>query len=289
VPYPPGGGNDIFARALAQPLNESIGQPVIVENRPGAGGTIGTAAVAKAAPDGYMVLMGSSGALAVAPSLMSRVPYDPLRDLAPVTMVATVPNILAVHPSIPARSVKELIALAKARPSELTFGSSGTGGSGHLAGEMFNVMAGTKMVHVPYRGTGLSVVGLMTGDISVTFENMMTLLPHVKAGRIRALAVTSVQRSTVVPELPTIAESGLPGYTAGPWFAIVTTGGAPQEAVSVLNREFVKVLRRPDVVKRLSGRGANLLPGTPEDLAKHLRAEIDRWAKVIREAKIKAN
>jgi len=288
VPYPPGGGNDIFARFLAQPLHESLGQPVIVENRVGAGGTIGTASVAKATPDGYTLLMGSSGALAVAPSLISNLPYNSFRDLAPITMVANVPNISAVHPSVPAKSVKQLIALAKANPGELTFGSSGIGGSGHLAGELFNLMAGIKMIHVPYRGTGLSIIGLVSGEISVTFENMMTLLPHAKAGRIRALAVTSVQRSPVMPELPTIAESGLPGYSAGPWFAILTTSGTPQEVVSVLNRAFVKILKRPDVVKVLSARGADVASGTPEELAEYIRTETSRWAKVIREANIKA-
>lgn len=289
VPYPPGGGNDIFARFLAGPLQESLGQNVIVENRSGAGGTIGTASVARAAPDGYTLLMGSSGALAIAPSLMSKLPYNPLKDLAPITMVATVPNILAVHPSIPAKSVKQLIALAKTNPDKLTFGSSGIGGSGHLAGELFNAMAGVRMTHVPYRGTGLSVVGLVSGEIGVTLENMLTLLPHAKAGRIRALAVTSVQRSPVVPELPTIAESGVPGYSAGPWFAIFTTAGTPDEMVSILNREFVKILKRPDVVKVLSGRGADVVSGTPAELAEYLRVETSRWAKVVRDANIKTN
>lgn len=289
VPYPPGGANDIFARLLAQPLHESLGQPVIVENRAGGGGTIGTASVAKATPDGYTLLLGSSGPLAVAPSLISNLPYNPLRDLAPITMVGTVPNILAVHPSIPANSVKQLIALAKANPGKLTFGSSGIGGSGHLAGELFKLMAGIKMIHVPYRGSGLSVIGLVSGEISLTFENMLTLLPHVKAGRIRGLAVTTGQRSPVIPEVPTIAESGLPDYSAGPWFAIVSTGGTPQEVVNILNREFVKILKRPDVAKLLSARGADLVTGTPMELAEYLRTEISRWANVVRDANIKAN
>ena len=289
VPYPPGGGNDIFARVLAGPLQESVGQPVIVDNRAGAGGTIGTASVARATPDGHTLLLGSSGALAVAPSLMPKMSYNAMKDLAPITMLATVPNIVAVHPSIPARSVKQLIALGKVNSVELTFGSSGIGGSGHLAGELFNALAGIRMTHVPYRGTGLSVTGLISGEIAVTFENMMTLLPHVKAGRIRALAVTSPQRSPVVPELPTVAETALPGYTAGPWFAILTTGGTPKEIVTLLNREFTKLLKRPDIVKVLSGGGANVLPGPPDELAEYLRAETSRWAKVIRDAKITAN
>lgn len=288
VPYPPGGGNDIFARFLAGPLHESLGQPVVVENRAGAGGTIGTAFVARATPDGYTLLLGSSGALAVAPSLIPKLPYNALKDLAPITMLATVPNILAVHPSVPAKSVKQLIALAKADPGALSFGSSGIGGSGYLAGELFNSMAGVRMTHVPYRGTGLSVTGLLSGEIAVTFENMLTLLPHVKAGRIRALAVTGLHRSPVVPELPTIAESGLPGYSAGPWFAILTTSGTPSEVVNLLNLEFLKILKRPDMVKALSGRGAEVVPGTPGELAEFLQAETSRWAKVIRDAKITA-
>jgi tripartite-type tricarboxylate transporter receptor subunit TctC len=286
VPYPPGGGNDIFARFLAGPLHEALGQPVVVDNRAGAGGTIGTASVAKAAPDGHTLLLGSSGALAVAPSLIPKLSYDPLKDLAPITMLATVPNILAVHPSVPVHSVKQLIALAKADPGRLTFGSSGIGGSGHLAGELFNAMAGVKMTHIAYRGTGLSVNGLLSGEIAATFENMLTLLPHVKAGRIRALAVTSVRRAPAVPELPTIAESGLPGYSAGPWFAILTTGGTPAEVVNLLNREFLKILKRPDMVKVLSGRGAELVMGTPAELSEYLQAETSRWAKVIRDANI---
>ncbi len=289
VPYPPGGGNDIFARALSGPLQESLGQSVVVDNRAGAGGTIGTALVATAKPDGHTLLLGSSGALAIAPSLIGKLPYDATKDLAPITMLARVPNILAVHPSIPARSVKELIALAKSNKIGLTFGSSGIGGSGHLAGELFNSMAGTKMTHVPYRGTGLSVTALVSGEIAVTFENMMTLLPHVKAGRIRALAITSPHRSPVVPELPTVAESGLPGYSAGPWFAILTTAGTPKEIVTLLNRDLTKILKRPDVVKALSAAGAEIAPGTPEELAEYLRAETARWAKVIRDAKITAN
>lgn len=289
VPYPPGGGNDIFARVLAGPLQESLGQNVVVDNRAGAGGTIGTASVARATPDGHTLLLGSSGALALAPSLIPKLPFNAMKDLAPITMLASVPNILAVHPSVPAASVKQLIALGKAQSLGLTFGSSGIGGSGHLAGELFNAMTGLKMTHVPYRGTSLSVTGLVSGEIAVTFENMMILLPHVKAGRVRALAVTSLQRSTVVPDLPTVAESGLAGYSAGPWFAILTTDGTPKEVVALLNREFVKILKRSDIVKVLSGTGATVTPGTPGELAEYLRSETIRWAKVIRDANISAN
>jgi len=289
VAYPPGGANDIFARVLAQPLYESLGKPVVVKNVPGAGGTIGTAAVAKAVPDGHMLLLGSSGSLVVAPSLIPNLPYNPLRDLAPITMVGIVPNILAVHPAIPVTSTKELIAYAKANPGKLTFGSSGIGGSGHLAGELFNMMAGIKMTHIPHKGSGPSVISLVGGQLSLTFENMLTLLPHVKAGKLRGLAVTTTHRSSVIPDMPTIAESGLPGYSAGPWFAIVSTGGTPQEVVNILNREFVKMLKRPDVTKQLSTAGAELTTGTPTELAEYMRDEITRWAKVVRDANITAN
>lgn len=288
-PYPPGGAVDILARFLGQHLHDSLGQPVIVENRAGGSGIVGTAAVAKAPPDGYTLLMGSSGPLAVNPSLFPDLPYDTLRDLAPITMVAIVPSILAVHPSVPVKSVKELIAFAKANPGKLNFSSSGNGGSGHLAGEMFNLMAGIKMIHIPYRGTGPSVIGLLTGEVSLSVENMLSLLPHVKVGKARGLAVTSMKRSQAAPELPTIAESGLPGYSAGPWFAILAPAGTPRDVLGVLNREFLRILRRPDVVKRLSTDGGDVVAGTPEELAEYVRTEIRSWAKVIREANIKAN
>jgi tripartite-type tricarboxylate transporter receptor subunit TctC len=288
-PYPTGGAVDILARFLGQYLHESLGQPVIVENRAGGSGIVGTVSVAKAPPDGYTLLMGSSGPLAVNPSLFPDLPYDTLRDLAPITMVAIVPSILAVHPSVPVRSVKQLIALAKANPGKLNFSSSGNGGSGHLAGEMFSLMAGVKMIHIPYRGTGPSVIGLLSGEVSLSFENMLSLLPYVKAGRARGLAVTSLKRSQAVPELPTIAEAGLPGYSAGPWFAILAPAGASKDVVGLLNREFVRILRRPDVVKHLSSDGGDVVAGTPEELAEHIRTEIRSWAKVIREANIKAN
>ncbi len=289
VPYPPGGANDIFARYLGPLMTESMGQNVLVVNQAGAGGTIGTAAVARAKPDGHTLLLGSSGNLAVAPSLIAKMPYDTLKDLAPVTMLGNVPNILAVHPSIAVNSVKQLVAMAKADPGKLAFGSSGIGGSGHLAGELFNVMAEVKMTHVPYKGSGPSVTALVAGEISLTFENMITLMPHAKSGRIRAIAITTPQRSPVVPDLPTIAESGLPGYVAGPWFAIMTTGGTPAPVVSALNRELVKILGRPEVVKFLSDRGAELVTGTPAELAAFLRSEITRWAQVVREANIKTD
>ncbi len=288
VAYPPGGANDIFARVMAPPLQESLGKPVIVKNVTGAGGTIGTAAVARAAPDGHSLLLGSSGSIVVAPSLIPNLPYNPLKDLAPVTMVGIVPNILAVHPSVPANTTRELIAYAKANPGKLAFGSSGIGGSGHLAGELFNMMAGIKMTHIPHRGSGPSVIALVSGQISLTFENMLTLLPHIKAGKLRGLAVTTEHRSPVIPDVPTIAESGLPGYSAGPWFAIVTTGGTPPDVVNLLNREFVKLLKRPDVTKQLATGGAELATSTPAELAEYMRAEVTRWADVVRDANIKA-
>lgn len=288
-PYPPGGAVDILARFLGQHLHEGLGQPVIVENRPGGSGIIGTAAVAKSPPDGYTILMGSSGPLAVNPSLFSDLPYDTLRDFAPITLVAVVPSILAVHPSLPVKSVKELMAFARAHPGKLTFSSSGNGGSGHLAGEMFNLMAGVKMIHIPYRGTGLSVIGLLTGEVSLSFENMLSLFPYVKAGRVRGLAVTGTRRSRAAPHLPTIAESGLPGYSAGPWFGVLVPARTPKEIVTQLNRELVKILRRPNVLEKLSTDGGEVVGSTPEEFTEHIKAELKSWAKVIKEANIRAN
>jgi tripartite-type tricarboxylate transporter receptor subunit TctC len=286
-PYPPGGAVDILARVLGQQLHERLGQPVVVENRAGGSGILGTAAVAKSPPDGYTLLMASSGPMVVNPNLFSKLPYDIVRDFAPVTLVAIVPSILGVHPSVPVHSVKELISLARLHPGKLNFASSGNGGSGHLAGEMFNQMAGVKMTHVPYRGTGNAVIGLLTGEVSVVFENTLSVLPHLKQGRIRGLAVTSSKRSAAVPHLPTVAESALRDYSAGPWFAVLAPVATPQDIIGVLNREFVNILRTPDVSKKLAADGADVVASTPEYLAERIQSELKVWGKVIKQANIK--
>lgn len=288
-PYAPGGGTDILARLLGQKLNESFGQPVVIENRPGGGGILGTELVAKSPPDGYTILLGSTGPLTVNPSLHRTLPYDTLRDFAPITLVSVVPSVLAVHPSLPVKSVKQLIAFAKAHPGELNFSSSGNGGSGHLAGEMFNLMAGVKMIHVPYRGTGPAVVGVVSGEVPLSFSNMLSMLPHVKSGRLRGLAVTSVQRSSAAPDLPTISEAGLPGYEAGPWYGVLAPAGIPKEIIARLNAELVKILRRPDVHQKVSADGGEVVGGSPEEFTAHIRAELTRWAKIVKQANIRAD
>ncbi len=286
-PYAPGGGTDILARALGQKLSESLGSSVIIDNRPGGGGIIGTEAVVKAPPDGYTILLGSTGPLTVNPSLYKKLPYDTLRDLAPITLISIVPSVLAVHPSLPVKSVKELIAYAKAHPGELSFSSSGNGGSGHLAGEMFNVMAGVKMVHIPYRGTGPATIALVAGEVPLSFGNMLSMLPHVKSGRLRALAVTSVKRSPAAPELPTVAEAGVSHYEAGPWYGVLAPAGTPKDIIARLNSELVKVLRQPDMREKLQQEGGEAVGSSPEQFTEHIKAELVRWAKIIKEANVR--
>ncbi len=288
VAFPPGGGTDIIARSIAQKLAERIAQQVVVDNRPGAGGNIGTDIVAKSAPDGYTILMGSAGPLAINASLFAKMPFDPIKDLAPVTLAASTPNVLVVHPSLPARTVKELIALARARPGEINFASSGHGTPAHLAGELFNSMAGVKLVHVPYKGAAPALADLLGGQVQIMFSTMPPALPHVKDGKLRALAVTSRKRSPATPELPTIDEAALPGFEAITWHGVVVPVGTPAAIIARLNREIVAVLHLPDVVERLSNQGAEALGSTPEEFASYIRSESIKWAKVVRESGAKA-
>ena len=288
-PYPPGGGTDIFARALAQKMATSMGVSVIVENRPGAGGTIGTDLVVNAPADGYTILLGSPSPLTVAPSLYTKLPYDPQRDLIPITLAATVPNILVVHPSVPATTVKELIAYAKANPDKLNFASSGNGGSGHLGGEMFNVQAGTKMQHIPYKGSISATTALIAGDVQVAFGDMLNTLPHVKSGRLRALAVTTMRRSPAMPDLPSIAESGVSSYDAGTWYGVLVAAKTPPEIVTRITAEVIKALNQADVRATFAKEGGELLASTPEKFAEHIRMETTRWATVLKEANVKVD
>lgn len=287
-PYAPGGGTDILARLIGQKLAENLGQPVVVDNRPGGGGIIGTEIVAKSAPDGYTVMLASPSPIVVAPHLHKKLGYDPLKDLAPITLITVVPAVMAVHPSLPVKSVKELIALAKSKPGAFTFSSSGNGGTGHLAGEMLKMMAGVDMLHVPYKGTGPATTAVVGGEVSLTFGNIISLLPHVKANRLRALAVTTPKRAPVLPEVPAVAET-LPGYSAGPWYGVLAPGGTPQNVVAKLNQEIVKILRSPEVKQNLAADGADPVGSTPADFAKHLKAETERWGKVVREARMKVD
>ena len=287
VAFPPGGGTDIIARSIAQKLGERLGQQVLVDNRPGAGGNIGTDIVAKSSPDGYTLLMGSAGPLAINASLFARMPFDP-KDLAPVTLAASTPNVLVVHPSLPAATVRELIALAKARPGEINFASSGHGTPAHLAGELFNSMAGVKLIHVPYKGAAPALADLLGGQVQLMFSTMPPALPHVKDGKLRALAVTSLKRSPAAPDLPTVDEIALPGFEANTWHGVVVPAGTPGAIVARLNREIVAILHLPDVVERLSGQGAEALGSTPEEFAAYIKSESVKWAKVVRDSGAKA-
>ena len=288
VAFPPGGGTDIIARSIAQKLAERIAQQVVVDNRPGAGGNIGTDIVAKSAPDGYTMLMGSAGPLAINANLFGKMPFDPIRDLAPVTLAASTPNVLLVHPSLRAASVGDLIALAKARPGEINFASSGYGTPAHLAGELFNSMARVKLVHVPYKGAAPALADLLGGQVQLMFSTMPPALPHVKDGKLRALAVTSAKRSPATPELPTVDEIALPGFEANTWHGVVVPAGTPAAIVARLNREIVAILHLPDVVERFSSQGAEALGSTPEEFAAYIRSETVKWAKVVRDSGAKA-
>ncbi len=288
VAFPPGGGTDIIARSIAQKLAERFAQQVVVDNRPGAGGNIGTDIVAKSAPDGYTILMGSAGPLAINASLFAEMPFDPIKDLAPVTLAASTPNVLVVHPSLPARTVKELIALARARPGEINFASSGHGTPAHLAGELFNSMAGVKLVHVPYKGAAPALADLLGGQVQLMFSTMPPALPHVKDGKLRALAVTSRKRSPAAPDLPTLDEAALAGFEANTWHGVVVPAGTPVPIIARLNREIVAILHLPEVVERLSGQGAEAVGSTPAEFAAYIGSESVKWAKVVRESGAKA-
>jgi tripartite-type tricarboxylate transporter receptor subunit TctC len=285
VPFAPGGSTDILARIVAQRLTESWGQQVIVDNRAGGGTVIGTDLVAKSPPDGYTMLMVSTSTTTT-PALMAKLPYDPLRDLAPVIHLVFTPNVLVVHPSLPAKSVGELIALAKARPGQVAFGSGGIGTSPHLTGEILRLRSGVSMVHVPYKGGGPANIALMSGEISWMFVAILPTLPHIQTGRLRALAVSSARRTAVLPDMPPVAET-LPGFDSSPWTGVSVPGGTPRELIARINRDIAKVLQAPDSHERLTKAGNDVVANTPEEFAKFFRGEVETWGKVIREAGIK--
>ena len=280
VPFPAGGPTDAIARAIGQKLSETWGQPVIVDNRPGAGGNIGTELAAKSPADGYTLFIGTV-ANAINQSLFAKLPFDFVRDFAPVTQNYVTGLILAVHPSLPAHSVKELITLAKAHPGQLSYASSGVGGTPHLAGELFNSMAGVTMVHVPYKGSAPAMADLLGGHIQLTFDNMLTVLPQVKAGKLRGLAVTMTTRSPLTPELPTVAEAGLKGFEVKSWNGVVVPTGTPKEIIARLNGEIVRILRQPDLREKFLVQGVELVPTTPEEFGAFIKQDIAKWAKVI--------
>ena len=282
VGFAPGGGTDLTARPVAQKLAELLGQQVIVENRPGAAGNVATEQVAKSAPDGYTLLMGTIAALAINPSLYGNLRFDPETDLAPVIQVVDATNVLALHPSVPASSVKELIALA--REKSLLAGSSGIGATGHLAIELFNLMAGVKLVHVPYKGGGPAMSDLVGGQVNLIFATTASSIPHLKSGRIKGIAVTTAKRSALLPDLPTISESGLAGFDANNWYGLVVPAKTPRAIIDQLNAEVTKILAMPDVKTILFNQGLDPAPGTPEQFGAYIKSERAKWAKVIKES-----
>ena len=284
IGFAPGGGTDTTARALSNKLSASLGQQVVVDNRPGHSGTIAADIVSKATPDGHTVLLGTI-ALVVNPSLTEKMPFDTLKDLAPVTQAADSTNILVVHPSVPAKSVKELIALAKAKP--LNAGSSGVGGTGHLAVELFNLQAGTKITHVPYKGGGPAMVDLLAGNIQLIFATAASSIGHIKAGKVRAIAVSTAKRSALVPDLPTVAEAGLPGYEANNWNGFFVPAKTPRPIINRLNKEIAAALNAPDIKEFLFKQGLDAAPNTPEQFTAYMKSEMAKWAKVIKAAGIK--
>jgi tripartite-type tricarboxylate transporter receptor subunit TctC len=289
VPFAPGGGTDIVARAVGAKLSEALGHTFIVDNRAGASGVIGAEAVAKSPPDGYTLLMGSSGPIVLNPSLRPKLAYDPLRDFAPIALITTMPFLTAVHPSLPVRSVKELIALARARPGQLNYASPGSGSSTHLATELFKAMARADIVHVPYKGVALAATDLISGQVQMLTGDLNTLMPHVKSGRMRPLAVTGARRSALVPELPTMAEAGVPGYEASGWFGMLSPAGIAPQIVRRLNGEIVKSLQTDDLRGRLAELGGDVAGGSPEQFGEHLRQELGKWSKVIRTLGLKTD
>ena len=288
-PWPAGGANDIFSRAIGQRIGESLGQQVLVDNRPGAAGTIGSDIAAKAPADGYTLVMGSSPTHAIAPALYPALPYDPLRDFSAVTLVGSVPNVLVLHPSVPAKTVKEFIAVAKARPGKLNFASTGNGTSQHLSAELFKFMAGLDMVHIPYKGTAPALTELVAGQVDLAFENMPALIPHIQAGRLRALAVTTTKRSAVMPELPTIAEAALPGYDASVWFGVFAPAGTPRPVIDRLHGEILKALQTQDLKSRMVAMGTDVSGIGPDDFSAYVRKEIPKWANLVKAAGVKVS
>jgi tripartite-type tricarboxylate transporter receptor subunit TctC len=287
VPFPPGAATDLLTRTVAPKLGEGLGQQVVVDNRSGAGGMIGVELAAKSPPDGYTLVLATVGPIAINPSLYAKMPYDPVKELAPLTLAGNIFNVLIVHPALAARSVKALIALARARPGELNFGSSGAGAADHLSAELFQVMTKTKMVHIPYKGGPLAMVDLISGNLQLMFATVPTAIGLIKGGKVRAMAITNSKRFPLMPELPTVAEAGIPGFAVDNWCGVFATGGTPAGIVARLNAELVKVLAVPDVKKRLLENGIDAVSDTPEQFAAYIRAETTKWASVIKDANVK--
>jgi len=284
VPFPAGGATDIVARLVAQKLGDAIGQQVIVDNRGGAAGTIGSDLAAKSPPDGYTILIGTSSTHAIAQSLYAKLPYDSIKDFTPVVGIATATIVLSMHPSVPAKTVKELIVLAKAKPDALSFASSGSGGVSHLVGEMFKAQAGVQMLHIPYKGDAPALADLVGGQVSLEFGTALSFLPYIQSGRLKALAVTSLRRSQVMPDVPTVAESGLKGFEALQWFGVFAPAGTRAEVVTRLNTEIVKILQTADMRERLTKLASEVMADSPEQFAVFQKAEIAKWARVVKDS-----
>jgi len=284
VPFPAGGATDIVARLVAQKLGDAIGQQVIVDNRGGAAGTIGSDLAAKSPPDGYTILIGTSSTHAIAQSLYAKLPYDSIKDFTPVVGIATATIVLSMHPSVPAKTVRELIVLAKAKPDALSFASSGSGGVSHLVGEMFKAQAGVQMLHIPYKGDAPALADLVGGQVSLEFGTALSFLPYIQSGRLKALAVTSLRRSQVMPDVPTVAESGLKGFEALQWFGVFAPAGTRAEVVTRLNTEIVKILQTADMRERLTKLASEVMADTPEQFAAFQKAEIAKWARVVKDS-----
>ena len=286
VPYAPGGPTDILARTVAQRLNEAWGQPVVIENRAGAAGMTGTALVAKAPADGY-TLATAGITFATTVSMGAKLSFDPVRDFDPVIFIGAIPNIVVVHPSLPVKSIKALIALGKSRPGQLFYASGGAGGTQHLAGELFKHMTGLNLQHVAYRGSSPSLTAVVSGEVAMGFTDMLITVPHVTSGRLRGLAVTGARRTRVVPDLPTVSEAGLPGYAVSAWFGLITPAGTPRDIIQRINTEAARGLKQPETLERLSAVGAEISAGSPEEFGAFLKAEREKWARVIKAAGIR--
>jgi tripartite-type tricarboxylate transporter receptor subunit TctC len=289
VPFAPAGPTDLMSRAVAEKLTQRLGQQFVVDNRSGAGGNIGAEVVAKSAPDGYTLMIGHVGTHAVNVTLYPKIAFDPVRDFTPITLIATLPLALVVHPGVPAKNVKELIAYAKARPGQLNFASAGNGGPTHLTGELLKTSAGIDIVHVPYKGNAAALLDLMAGRVQIMFSNMLTAMPHVRAGKLRAIGISSASRSPQAPELPTVAESGVAGFSSVPWYGVLAPAGLPRAIVSKLNSEIAWSLAQPDMQERFVAQGVDLQSSTPEQFAALIQSEVVKWRKVVRDAGAKVD
>jgi tripartite-type tricarboxylate transporter receptor subunit TctC len=288
LPFPPGGGTDILGRVIAERLSANLGQPVVTENRGGAGGNVGAEAAAHSAPDGYTIVL-VAPSLAISKTLYSRLNYDPVKDFAPISLVATVPNVMITNPAVEAKNLQEFIALARSRPGAMNYGSGGAGTSNHLAGELFNIVTGAKLVHVPYKGVNLAMQGVLAGEIELVFIGIPAALPHIKAGKLRALALVAPQRSPALAEVPTVAEAGLKDFEVTTWYGVLAPAGTPRPIISRLNAELVKIMHAPDVKERLAAMATDPLTSTPEEFAAYLKREIAKWGDVVRKANLKAD